>query len=54
MNSLADKKIANVLARLHREAEGDSERWSRDRTTASNDLVRMGELYLSVSAEEGV
>lgn len=54
MNSLSDKKIAAVLARLHREAEGDSQRWSQDNTTSSNELVRMGELYLSVTEEEGM
>lgn len=53
MNSLGDDKIAAVLTRLQRAAEGDAERWNRDNTTASDELVRMGELYLSVTAEEG-
>ena len=53
MNSLTEEKIAAVLARLHGEAAGDSARWSKDKTTASDDLVRMGELYLSITAEEG-
>lgn len=53
MNSLTDEKIAAVLARLHEESAGDSGRWTQDNTTNSNELVRMGELYLSVSEEEG-
>ena len=53
MNSLTDEKIAAVLERLHRESAGDSARWARDKTTNSDELVRMGELYLSISAEEG-
>ena len=53
MNSLEDEKIAAVLARLHREAEADSERWVQDKTTTSNDLVRMGDLYLGITAAEG-
>lgn len=42
-----------ALKRLHREARGDSARWARDSTTNSNDLVRMGEIYLSISEQEG-
>ena len=53
MNSLQDEKITGVLKRLHREAQQDSGRWARDKTTASSDLVRMGDIYLSVSQEEG-
>ena len=53
MNSLEDEKIAAVLARLHREAEADSERWVQDKTTTSKDLVRMGDLYLGITAAEG-
>lgn len=53
MNSLQDKKIIAVLQRLHREAQDDGARWDRDPTTTSNDLIRMGEIYLSVSEEEG-
>lgn len=53
MNSLRDKKIVAVLKHLHREARGDSARWAMDSTTNSNDLVRMGEIYLSISEQEG-
>lgn len=53
MNSLQDKKITAVLKRLHREARGDGARWERDSTTNSNALVRMGEIYLSISEQEG-
>jgi len=53
MNSLTDAKIAAVLQRLHAEAAGDSRRWDQDKTTASNDLIRMGELYLAIGEEEG-
>ena len=54
MNSLQDNKIAAALKRLHGEARGDSSRWARDSTTRSNDLVRMGEIYLSISEQEGM
>ena len=53
VNSLQDDRISKVLNRLHREADKDSERWARDPSTTSNALVRMGEIYLSVSKEEG-
>jgi predicted O-methyltransferase YrrM len=53
MNSLADRKITATLARLHREAAGDGERWARDRTVTSAALVRMGSLYLAVGENEG-
>ena len=53
MNSLYDNKIQLTLARLHKEAEGDSGRWYKDKTTASDDLVRMGELYLAIDEDEG-
>ena len=53
-NSLHDSKIAAALKRLHREAEADSERWEQDKTATSSDLVRMGDLYLSVSKAEGM
>ena len=53
MNSLQDEKIAAALARLHREAEADPERWAHDKTTMSNDLVRMGDLYLGITEAEG-
>ena len=53
MNSLQDKKIAAVLKRLHKEARGDGTRWERDPSTDSSDLIRMGEIYLSISEQEG-
>lgn len=53
MNSLQDKKIASLLKHLHDEAQHDSSRWASDRTTSSNELVRMGEIYLAIAPEEG-
>lgn len=53
MNSLLNKAVAGTLARLQKEAQGDSQKWITDKTTSSNDLVRMGDLYLAVSEDEG-
>ena len=53
MNSLQDNKITGTLKRLHKEARGDGTRWDRDPTTNSNDLIRMGSIYLSISEQEG-
>ena len=53
MNSLQDKKIGATLKRLHSEARGDGARWERDPTSNSNDLIRMGSIYLSISEQEG-
>lgn len=53
MNSLLDETIVRTLSRLQNESKGDSRRWTEDKTTSSDDLVRMGDLYLAVSEEEG-
>lgn len=55
MNSLLDDKVAHCLARLHESARGDAARRARrGRASAAEDsLIRMGDLYLAVSAEEG-
>jgi predicted O-methyltransferase YrrM len=54
MNSLNDSKVARSLARLHESARGDSARRAAARADGEeNSLLRMGELYLSVSPEEG-
>ncbi len=55
-----DPSIRTVLQRLHAEAAEDAERWNArksraeaGRASGSDELVRMGEFYLSVSPEEG-
>ena len=64
MNSLADQKIVASLERLQREAAADGERWAARRAEQAqqdamsqpvegDSLIRMGEFYLGVSAEEG-
>jgi len=53
MSSLSERKIVTALEGLHRKAAGDAARWARDKTTRSNDLVRMGSLYLAVTENEG-
>jgi predicted O-methyltransferase YrrM len=60
MTSLDDPRVSAALARLHAAAAQDSARWERRRAAqaAGHDadaesLVRMGELYLAVSPDEG-
>jgi len=62
MNSLADPKIINLLQQLQQEAAGDGERWAERSAQQQQNpppgagpdpLIRMGEFYLGVSAEEG-
>lgn len=52
MNSLNDRRVAHCLLRLHEEARGDSARRTA-RSGGESSLIRMGELYLAVSPEEG-
>lgn len=64
MNSLRDEKIARQLTHLHREASKDEKRWAARRAEQSKNnanessptqdpLIRMGEFYIPVSADEG-
>ncbi|HEU4619809.1 MAG TPA: class I SAM-dependent methyltransferase [Gammaproteobacteria bacterium] len=53
MNSLNDSDIAQVLEKLHEDAARDSERRARRSPERDDALIRMGELYLSVSQAEG-
>ena len=55
MNSLLDDKVARCLARLHEAARGDAARRARrgPASAAEDSLIRMGDLFLAVSAEEG-
>ena len=53
MTVLHDQKFQSVLNRLLRDSEGDSQRAAGDPTINSNEIVRMGDLYLSVSQAEG-
>lgn len=51
MNSLTDRKIAELLEEQHAASWRDAER--RRPGGYGDELVRMGELYLAVSPEEG-
>lgn len=55
MNSLNDDKVARCLAGLHESARGDAARRANrgpaDR--ADDSLIRMGDMYLAVSVDEG-
>jgi predicted O-methyltransferase YrrM len=61
MSSLSDSRLADVLSRLHSEAAGDGVRWTERRQrqseqpvpTGPDPLIRMGDLYIAVSREEG-
>ena len=53
MNSLLDPHIENLLRELHADSLRDSERRADKPEGYGDDLVRMGDLYLSVSPEEG-
>lgn len=53
MSYLDDKAFQKVLQHLLDEASKDSTRWSSDPGRTSNEIIRMGELYLAVSREEG-
>ena len=61
VSTLSSPKVRNVLAQLREDASSDAEEWEKyqnqvatNRTTADlNALVRLGNLYLAVSEEEG-
>lgn len=53
MNSLHDPTIARVLEKLHDDAARDPERRARRAPESDDALIRMGEMYLSVSRKEG-
>jgi predicted O-methyltransferase YrrM len=53
MNSLHDPAISRVLEKLHEAAAHDAERRARRPPASDDALIRMGELYLSVSRAEG-
>lgn len=54
VNSLNDPSVASVLQRLHEDARNDgARRASRPRDAENDALIRMGDLYLAVSPEEG-
>ncbi len=54
-NSLHDDLVSDCLRRLHQEARADPQRRAANADKRSDDgeLIRMGELYLSVSEDEG-
>lgn len=53
MNSLLEPGIAGKLDELHQEARRDPEKRRSRSGGDENELVRMGELYLAISPEEG-
>jgi predicted O-methyltransferase YrrM len=64
MNSLQDARITNEVASLLERAQGDAERWAarrielagakrEGRESDSESLVRLGEIFMSVSGDEG-
>ena len=61
MNSLANEAIKRTLATLHAESSRDDERWAERRRRQAAEtqkpgpdpLIRMGELYISVSPSDG-
>jgi predicted O-methyltransferase YrrM len=52
MNSLNDAQVARSLAGLHEAARGDARRRAA-RRSSEDALIRLGELFLAVSPEEG-
>ena len=64
MNSLLDSRITGEIESLLEKAGGDSERWTRRRAdllrakregreTDSESLIRLSDIFMSVSADEG-
>jgi len=53
MNTVTDPQISSVLQDLHSKAAGDALRWRAAGGAAGGALIRLGDLYLGLSPDEG-